>query len=121
MDISKDQYKMLKQIKKSNVNTSGMSEYEIDICKFLMDKKFLKAREFSHYDRITNSVYVERSLPDELELTQAGEAQLYSYKASFHHWWIPVAVSILSAAVSLASALWQVLKELAPQMEQVIK
>lgn len=120
VEIDKEQYKMLKRINKSKIDTTEMSECELEICKFLMDQKFLKAREFSHLDHAAKSVRVERSLPERLELTQSGKAQLYSYKASFHHWWIPVAISTLSAAVSLAATLWQILKELAPLILQAV-
>ncbi|MEM0530997.1 hypothetical protein WGC32_11740 [Zongyangia sp. HA2173] len=120
VEIDKEQYKMLKRINKSKINATEMSEYELEICKFLMNQELLKSREFSHLDHATKLVCVERSLPEKLELTQSGKAQLYSYKASFHHWWIPVAISTLSAAVSLAAALWQILKELAPLILQAV-
>lgn len=121
LDISREQYKMLSKINKSTtLQKSSLSTEELEICQYLLDHEFIKAKERPLPD-FKGQVHIIRSLPANLELTQAGKAQLYSYKASFHHWWIPVFVSILSASVSLASALWQILKELEPLMEQTVK
>lgn len=105
LDISKEQYKMLSKINKSTtLQTSSLSTEELDICQYLLDHEFIKAKE-RPLPNFIGGIHVQKTLPPNLELTQTGKAQLYAFRSTFYKWWIPVIISIFALITSVAAIL----------------
>lgn len=109
INLSKEQYKMLLKIKKSNkLPTSSLTEKELEICTFLMYKHCITSRLFSCPD-ITGVNHTLEKLPKELTITQTGEAEIYVFRSTFYKWWIPVVISVLALLVSIVVPIVQAL------------
>lgn len=109
IDISKEQYRLLKKIKKSKrIPTSTLTDSELEICKYLMHNNCIEAALFSHQD-ITGAYHTLKKLPKEIALTQAGESQIYAFRSTFYRWWIPVIISAIALIVSISVPIAQVL------------
>ncbi len=108
--LSKEQYKMLLRISRYHgLNASSLDGHEIEICKYLLHNSFVKGRVFHQHD-INGNAVTTKSLPANIEITQAGEAALYEFKSQFYKWWIPVIISIISVALSSTSIISQVIQ-----------
>ena len=98
IEISNKQYRFLKKIKRRTVvYVSDLSPNEITMARYLSTAKCIKA-----VHRMDLSVPdVARVVPKSYQITQYGEAQLYTFKAKFYKWWIPVVISIFALIISV--------------------
>ena len=106
VDISFQQYKMLKRISKQNtISTHFLSLEQRDICEFLCNKGFLL---ISKKERLNPDGEIDIFVlhPAEYAITQAGKAQISAYEASFHKWWISVVISVISLIISIGAWLY---------------
>lgn len=105
VDISYEQYKTLKKIKKSeSVKLSNLTEDELECCEYLLKHKFIDYDDELLGDSIENFQYVV----DAYKITQKGHAQLFTFVASFHKWWIPLVISLASLVLSVITLLLKV-------------
>ncbi len=103
LNLSKEQYKMLLKIKKSNyITSSSLSDKEIEICKYLMYNGYIESSLFSRQD-INGAYHTLKKLPEKISITQTGETQIYVFRSTFYKWWIPVVISIAALIVSIVS------------------
>ena len=105
VDTNFRQYRMLKKINKlSALSTAGLTEEELDICSFLCKHEFLEVDHQYHYTP-NGEIDIFGLYPSSYSITQSGKAQISAYESSFHKWWIPVVISVISLIVSLISLL----------------
>lgn len=104
-DISRNQYRLLKKFCKSNVFITSMSKEQADDCQHLLDLGFLEP--LIEYNDYIFSNGEHHPSPDvaSYTTTAAGRAAIYSFKATFYKWWIPVIISIASLIVSIIALL----------------
>lgn len=99
--ISTPQYKLLKRINKlGSVKFESFSDKEKEICNFLLQNNYVSADGIYGYDVFSSSSRIH-NLPLKVQITQLGEAKMYTFKMMFYKWWIPVVISILSLVVSI--------------------
>lgn len=106
VDISFQQYKMLKRISKQNtISTHFLSPEHRDICEFLCSKDFLR---ISKKERLTpnGEIDIFGFHPAEYAITQDGKAQISAYEASYHKWWFSVVISVISLIISIGAWLY---------------
>lgn len=104
VDINHDQYKMLKRISKAqSIETDSLTDEEKKICDFLCENRFILPQSDWDYEEsnLSYAPFVPHIKSKKYVITQAGKAQIYSFKAAFHKWWIPLAISILALIVSI--------------------
>lgn len=109
MNISKEQYKLLKKIAKYNViSTSQLSAYEKEACIFLEQKGFLL---IASQDRISENGTIDifHCYPTEYKITQARRVEIYAFKSTFYKWWIPLVISVIAILVSIVMPIIQFL------------
>ncbi len=109
VDISKPQYKMLVKIHKRNqLPYESLSEEEKDICSYLLAHNLICVIK-----QLDKSSAPSMQLPavkiKSVQITQAGMAQIYTFKSTFYKWWIPVVISIIALILSAIGLLWQLL------------
>ena len=103
VDISFQQYRMLKRISKQNIISAHfLSLEQRDICEFLYNKDFLR---ISKKERLTpnGEIDIFGLHPAEYTITQAGKAQISAYEASYHKWWFSVVISVISLIISIGA------------------
>lgn len=110
VDISKPQYKMLKKLHKNKfLSYECLSDEEKEICAYLLQHNLIsvtkKIGEFSKTDMILPPLKI-----DSCSITQSGEAQIYIFKSTFYKWWIPVIISLVALALSIASLIVQIMQ-----------
>lgn len=101
VDTDFPQFRMLVRIKKAvNYSAEGMPESEKDICEYLNDHGFIKPTYEYTFE-------YEAPLEDcgpkitSYRITQEGRAQIFSYIAAFHKWWIPLVISIAALIIGI--------------------
>lgn len=109
VDISKSQYKMLVKVHKRNqLPYESLSEEEKDICSYLLAHNLIRVIK-----QLDKSSAPSMQLPavkiKSVQITQAGMAQIYTFKSTFYKWWIPVVISIIALILSAIGLLWQLL------------
>lgn len=94
VDISFQQFRMLRRAKSTPILTGSLSLNEEAICDYLCEMGFLKA---------SFDIDVDKEQLDftQYSITQAGEAQLYAFVSAFHKWWISVVIALISLVVSI--------------------
>lgn len=102
VDIDFSQYKMLFRAKYFGpIQVDSLSSKEEEICEFLESHSFISLQNEISFENFPIGKHpVIR--PAKLVITQSGRAQMASYCASFHKWWISVAISIASLIISIA-------------------
>lgn len=105
VNLSKSQYKMLCKVYKANrLSASTLTEKELEICRYLMENDCLKSNYVSRTN-ISGKLFISKSLPSDIEITQTGEAQIYIFRSTFYKWWIPVVISVFALISSVLSIL----------------
>lgn len=101
VDISRGQYLLLKKFRKDNISAESLDKKQLDDCDYLVKCGFLKAiKELKLYEHAIGGA---RPIPTiaSFSTTASGRAAIYSFKATFYKWWIPVIISIASLIVSI--------------------
>lgn len=104
VDINHDQYKMLKRISKAqSIEIGSLTDEEKKICDFLCENSFVSYHCDWNYKESNSSYapFIPRIESSKYEITEKGKAQIAAYKATFHKWWIPLAISIIALIVSI--------------------
>ena len=99
--IDRSQYHILKKIRKyGQLSVDSLSTKQYSDCEYLRQQGFVSAIEKSN---AINSGDVSQFYSEivSYEITPSGRAAIYSFKATFYKWWIPVVISIASLLVSL--------------------
>lgn len=97
IEINSQQYRMLKRIRRyKKLDTSKLSEEELEICDFLVSNNFLVASS-SRAEEIANHTEYVNIVAESYAITQEGCAQIYAFASKFRKWWIPVVISLLAA------------------------
>ena len=94
VDISFQQFRMLRHAKSAPILTDSLSLNEEAICDYLCEMGFLKVS----FDVDVNKEQLNFT---QYSITQAGEAQLYAFVSAFHKWWISVVIALISLVVSI--------------------
>ena len=105
VDISRGQYLLLKKFRKDNISAESLDKKQLDDCDYLVKCGFLKAiKELKLFE---HSIGGPRPIPTitSFTTTAPGRAAIYSFKATFYKWWIPVIISIASLGVSIIALL----------------
>lgn len=105
VDISRRQYLLLKMFRKDNASLKALNDKQLEDCEYLIDCGYLKAtRELVYCD---STIGGARPVPTitAFSTTASGRAAMYTFKATFYKWWIPVIISIGSLVVSIIALL----------------
>lgn len=114
VDINFEQYKMLKRIsKKQSIKYEEFSKEEIKICEFLSEKNFITLNIKSV--PIPNNPY-NAHIPvlDNYEITEAGKAQIYTFKSKIYKIKTSLILSIFSTAAAIGSTIVAIIALLKP-------
>ena len=115
--INRKQYKMLKRIRKAgSLKRDDLADSEKEICNYLMQSSFIK--KVGDKSHSIEEAYNSRKLPEDIELSQSGEAAMFDFRSKFYKWWIPVVISIVSVLLSSASIVSQLVQLLARLLPQ---
>lgn len=95
--INSRQYKMLKKISEHNLfEYTELSQNESDIISFLANQGFIAyAADPNTESRISHKKYCQ--------ITQAGYAEIYSFKVEHFRFWLPSVISLIALLTSILS------------------
>lgn len=109
VDISRGQYLLLKKFCKNNASAESLDSEQLSDCNYLVKCGYLKAiKELKSYEQTVCGVRPIAAIAS-LTTTASGRAAIYSFKATFYKWWIPVIISIASLIVSIIALLIKIL------------
>ena len=104
VDVSPEQYLMLRQIKKAKMfPSSNLIENEKEIIDFLIHEGFVTSIEHSEYvdSHISRTVGWIDTIVDGYEITQAGSAQIHAFNQTHLGRWLPIAISTIALIISI--------------------
>lgn len=107
IDINYKQYRMLNRISKhKSIPAKNLTNDDLEIIDFLIKSKFVTP-EYSYEIHKLGEYEMPVPIEQEYRVTQAGQAQVYTFRSTYFKRWIPVVISTASLIVSILVAIFK--------------
>lgn len=105
-EISRNQYHLLKYFRKDKPPINSFGKSKIADCHYLVKCGYLDpVRKYERSDSVGSCTI---PILISYATTPAGRAAIYSFRATFYKWWIPVIISVISLGVSVVTLLLKI-------------